>query len=72
MDQLVIRLVYQHLPLQDLPKFTQIGIFGFENMPSGNPVELLLIQFLLLFFLGASAFASPKNSLTATLHEQSQ
>jgi hypothetical protein len=20
-----------------LPKFTQIGIFGFENKPSGNP-----------------------------------
>jgi hypothetical protein len=27
---------YQHLPLQDLAKFTQIGIFGFENIPSGN------------------------------------
>jgi hypothetical protein len=25
------------LPLKDRPKFTQIGIFGFENMPSGNP-----------------------------------
>jgi hypothetical protein len=26
--------IYQHLPLQDLQKFTQIR---FENMPSGNP-----------------------------------
>jgi hypothetical protein len=23
--------------LQDPPKFTQLGIFGFENMTSGNP-----------------------------------
>jgi hypothetical protein len=23
--------------VQDPPKFTQIGIFGFENRPSGNP-----------------------------------
>jgi hypothetical protein len=29
--------MYQHLPLQDPPKFTQIWDFGFENMPSGNP-----------------------------------
>jgi hypothetical protein len=28
--------IYQHLPLQDPPKFTKIGIFGFENIPSGN------------------------------------
>jgi hypothetical protein len=27
----------EHLPLQDRPKFAQIGIFGFENKPSGNP-----------------------------------
>jgi hypothetical protein len=27
----------QHLPLQDRQKFTQIGIFGFENIPSGTP-----------------------------------
>jgi hypothetical protein len=25
--------------LQEPPKFTQIGIFGFENMPSGNPAS---------------------------------
>jgi hypothetical protein len=30
--------IYQQLPLQDPPKFTQIGIFGSENKPSGNPV----------------------------------
>jgi hypothetical protein len=29
--------ICRHLPLQNLPKFTQIGIFGFENMPSDNP-----------------------------------
>jgi hypothetical protein len=28
---------YQHLPLQVPPNLTQIRIFGFENMPSGNP-----------------------------------
>jgi hypothetical protein len=27
----------QHLLLQDPTKFTQNGIFLFENMPSGNP-----------------------------------
>jgi hypothetical protein len=25
--------------LQDTPKFTQIGIFGFENTPSGSPAH---------------------------------
>jgi hypothetical protein len=30
--------MYQHLSLQDSPKFTQIGIFGFKiYVPSGNP-----------------------------------
>jgi hypothetical protein len=36
MDQVSINL-YQHLPLQDPPKFTQIWDFWFENKPSGNP-----------------------------------
>jgi hypothetical protein len=31
--------IYQYLSLQDAPKFTQIGIFGFQNIPSGNPVR---------------------------------
>jgi hypothetical protein len=31
--------IYQHLPLQVLPKFTQILIFGFKNMSSGNPAD---------------------------------
>jgi hypothetical protein len=30
----------KHLPLQDPPKFTQIGIFWFENVPSGKPSNL--------------------------------
>jgi hypothetical protein len=29
--------IYQHLPLKNPPKLTQIRIFGFENMPSGKP-----------------------------------
>jgi hypothetical protein len=29
--------IYQHIPLQDPPKFTQNGILGFENAPPGNP-----------------------------------
>jgi hypothetical protein len=29
--------IYQRLQLQDPPKFTQIEIFRFENIPSGNP-----------------------------------
>jgi hypothetical protein len=32
-----VHKIYQHLPLQDPPKFTQIWIFWFENRPSGNP-----------------------------------
>jgi hypothetical protein len=35
-DQMGIK-IYQNLSLQDTAKFTQIGIFRFENMPSGNP-----------------------------------
>jgi hypothetical protein len=29
-DQMAIDYVYQHLPLQDPPKFTQIDIFGLK------------------------------------------
>jgi hypothetical protein len=29
--------MYQHFPLQDPPKYTKIGIFGFKNIPSGKP-----------------------------------
>jgi hypothetical protein len=29
--------IFQHLSLQDTPKFTQIGIFGLKNISSGNP-----------------------------------
>jgi hypothetical protein len=29
--------IYKHFPIYGPPKFTQIGIFGFENKPSGNP-----------------------------------
>jgi hypothetical protein len=41
--------IYQHLPLQDLPKFTQIVIF----VPSGNPeykTSLLVIHSFFNFF----------------------
>jgi hypothetical protein len=36
-DKIAIKYIYRLLPVQDPPKFTQIGIFGFENIPSGNP-----------------------------------
>jgi hypothetical protein len=29
--------MYQHFHIKGPPKFTQIGIFWFENKPSGNP-----------------------------------
>jgi hypothetical protein len=29
--------MYQPFPIQGPPKFTQIGIFLLENIPSGNP-----------------------------------
>jgi hypothetical protein len=29
---------YQHLPLQDPPKFTQIGIFGFQICHLATPI----------------------------------
>jgi hypothetical protein len=31
--------LYQHFSFQGPPKFTQIGIFWFENTPSGNPED---------------------------------
>jgi hypothetical protein len=31
--------IYQHSPFKGPPKFTQIGIFWFENKPSGNPAQ---------------------------------
>jgi hypothetical protein len=42
--------IYQHIPLQDLPNFSQIGIFGFENMPSGNPGLLCLLHANLIYW----------------------
>jgi hypothetical protein len=39
MNQIDRHIIYHHLPLQDSPKFTQIGIFGLKNMPSGNPAS---------------------------------
>jgi hypothetical protein len=32
-----VHKIYKLLPLRDPPKFTQIGIFWSENIPSGNP-----------------------------------
>jgi hypothetical protein len=29
-DQMGVNVIYQHLPLQDPPKLTQIGIFGLK------------------------------------------
>jgi hypothetical protein len=34
------RIIYQHLPLHDPPKYNQIGIFGLKILPSGNPGQL--------------------------------
>jgi hypothetical protein len=45
-----------HLPLQDAPKFTQIGIFGFENIPSGNPGADVMIT----IFCDFSQFSAKK------------
>jgi hypothetical protein len=30
-----------NFPIQGPPKFIQIRIFGFENIPSGNPAQEL-------------------------------
>jgi hypothetical protein len=38
--KMAIKYRYKHLPLQDPPKITQIGIFWFGNIPSGNPALL--------------------------------
>jgi hypothetical protein len=38
--------IYLNLPLQEPPKFTQIGIFGMKiNKPSGNPEDSPLPHF---------------------------
>jgi hypothetical protein len=34
-----IHTIYQHVPLQDPRKFTQIGTFCLENIRSGNPAS---------------------------------
>jgi hypothetical protein len=34
-----VALKHQIHPLKDLPKFTQIWIFGLENMPSSNTAD---------------------------------
>jgi hypothetical protein len=43
----ILPKIYQHFPIIAPPptpeKITQIGIFGFENKPSGNPVVQCLI-----------------------------
>jgi hypothetical protein len=31
----------KYIPLQDLPKFAQSGIFWFENKTSGNPAPII-------------------------------
>jgi hypothetical protein len=36
--------MHKHLPQQDPPKFTQIGIFGLKKMPSGNPAHGALLK----------------------------
>jgi hypothetical protein len=46
-DQTAIKYLYQHLPLQAPPKFTQIWIFWLKiHMPSGNPARGALHSFL--------------------------
>jgi hypothetical protein len=41
--------IYQPFPFEGPPKFIQIGIFGFQNIPSGNPG--LLCKIVLSFYL---------------------
>jgi hypothetical protein len=42
--QMAIYIEYQHLLMQDPPKFTPIGIFGLKIcIPSGNPVRHIFI-----------------------------
>jgi hypothetical protein len=43
---------YRHLPLQDVPKFTQIGIFGLKifHLPT-------LVQYALTWELGISSIS---------------
>jgi hypothetical protein len=38
--------IYQHLALQDPPKFMQIWILGLKNMPSGNRGHMARFKFL--------------------------
>jgi hypothetical protein len=45
---MAIKYMYQHLPLQDAPKFTRKWNFWFESMPSGNPALKAKIAFSLL------------------------
>jgi hypothetical protein len=49
--------ICQEFPLQDPTKFTQIGIFLFENKPSGNPVRLSSVSFKTSFYLSFSVIS---------------
>jgi hypothetical protein len=41
--------IYQYVPFQGPPKYTQIGIFWFENIPSGNPGRKTHLEKLLIW-----------------------
>jgi hypothetical protein len=45
--------ICQYLTVQDPPKFTRIGIFGFENLPSGKPdvVDAGIMKLEVTFFV---------------------
>jgi hypothetical protein len=36
--------MYKHFPFQGASEFTQIGIFWYENIPSGNPEPHISVQ----------------------------
>jgi hypothetical protein len=53
------RKMYQHVPLQETPKFTQIGIFCFENVPSGSPAQGKDATFCQRFILAVEQKLTP-------------
>jgi hypothetical protein len=36
--------IYQNFPFLGPPKFTQSGVFGYKNVPSGNPGVYMLAK----------------------------
>jgi hypothetical protein len=69
MDQVSIKYMYQHLPLQDPPKFTQIWIFGLKTNHLAT-LDLTACRELFVVFFGQSALGNRKAQIRSQNQNQ--